>query len=145
MNIYSIPTLVNCISIFLFASFVLYQGRRYFANRVFFLAMLNVGIMEFGNFMILNAQSSVETLFWSRISLVGCCFIPANWALFSVVFARNNYERISKGLKIIISSFYIFGFLFLIFIRSNLFIYLPLPSSFFEKKPYPRFYSLDTS
>ncbi|MEW6382105.1 MAG: XrtA/PEP-CTERM system histidine kinase PrsK [bacterium] len=119
---------MNCISIPLFASLVLYQGRRHFANKVFFLAMLSVGVMEFGNFMVLNSQCATGILYWSRISLVGCCLIPANWSLFSTVFARSSYEIIPKRSIIIISFVYIFSFCFLFFIPSDLFIYLPSTS-----------------
>jgi putative PEP-CTERM system histidine kinase len=83
--------------------------------------------MEFGNFMVLNSSSPLKVLFWSRISLVGCCLIPANWSLFSLVFARSNYEKIAKRSKLILSTIYIFAFFFLIFIPSDLFIKLPSP------------------
>ncbi|MEW5803166.1 MAG: XrtA/PEP-CTERM system histidine kinase PrsK [bacterium] len=125
MNVYSLPTLANCISIPLFAFFVLYQGRSHFANKVFFLAMLSVGIMEFGNVMVLNSTSPMKMLYWGRISLAGCCLIPVSWSLFSMVFTRCNYETISKRSKVILSFISIFTFCFLILIPFDLFIYLP--------------------
>jgi putative PEP-CTERM system histidine kinase len=122
MNPYSIPTLMSFIFALFLASFVLYQGYRQFANKAFALAIFSLSIMEFGNFMILQSLDLQNLLFWGRISLVGCCLIPANWSLFSVVFARSNYEKISKRFKLILVVIYVLSFLFLVLIPFDSFI-----------------------
>lgn len=127
MNPYSIPSLISFIFTFCIASFILYQGYRNIANKAFALAVWCVSIMEFGNFMTMNSLDTIKSLFWIRISLAGCCFIPANWSLFSMVFARSQYERISKKFKLILICMYILSMFFLIFVSSDLFINLPDP------------------
>ncbi|MGA1841286.1 MAG: XrtA/PEP-CTERM system histidine kinase PrsK [bacterium] len=121
MNPYSIPTLVSFIFALFLTSFVLYQGYRQFANRAFALAISSLGIMEFGNFMVLQSSDPQSLLFWGRISLVGCCLIPANWSLFSVVFARSH-ETISKKFKLLLLAIYILSFIFLVLIPFDSFI-----------------------
>jgi len=127
MNLYSIPTLISFICTLGLPFFVLYQGRHHLANKSFALSMTSVSIMEFGNLMVLNSIHPLQLLFWARISLIGCCLIPANWFLFSLVFAKSSYERIPKKFKLILLVIYILSFSFLIFIPSDLFITLPGP------------------
>jgi putative PEP-CTERM system histidine kinase len=122
MNLYSIPTLISFVFTLFLASFILYQGHRLFANKAFALAISSLSIMEFGNFMILQSLDPQKLLFWGRISLVGCCLIPANWSLFSVVFARSHYETILKRFKLFLLGIYILSFLFLILIPFDTFI-----------------------
>jgi len=129
MTLYSIPTLISFICNLGLLFFVLYQSRHRLANWAFALAMGSVGIMEFGNLMVLNSLYRFQLLFWARISLIGCCLIPANWSLFSLVFAKNNYEIIAKKFKLILVLIYILSFSFLIFIPFDLFITLPGPQS----------------
>lgn len=126
MNLYSIPTLLSFLYTLGLASLVFLQGRRHLVNKVFALAIFSVSIMEFGNFMALNSSHSFELLFWARISLVGCCFVPANWSLFSLVFG-GDFKKITRNYKLILLIIYIFAFSFLIFTPYDLFITLPHP------------------
>ncbi|MGA1865292.1 MAG: XrtA/PEP-CTERM system histidine kinase PrsK [bacterium] len=121
MNPYSIPTLISFLFTLFLASFVLYQGYRQLANKAFALAISSLSVMEFGNFMILQSLSTQRLLFWGRISLIGCCLIPANWSLFSVFFARSH-EAISKRFKLLLIIIYFSSFLFLILIPFDSFI-----------------------
>jgi len=125
MNLYSIPTLISFICTLGLLFFVLSQGRHQRTNKAFALAMGSINIMEFGNLMALNSIHPSQLLFWARISLIGCCLIPANWSLFSLVFAKSSYEIIAKKSKLILLVIYILSFSFLIFIPSDLFITLP--------------------
>jgi len=127
MNLYSIPTLFSFIFTLGLAFFILYQGHNHLANNAFGLAVASISIMEFGNVMALNSSHPLQLLFWERISLIGCCLIPANWSLFSLVFAKSSYEIIAKKFKLILLVIYIVSFSFLILIPSNLFITLPTP------------------
>lgn len=129
MNPYSIPTLINLVFTLGLAFFVFYQGHQYLVNKVLALAVLSISIMEFGNFMVLNSSPSFRLLFWARISLVGCCFVPANWSLFSLIFARSNYEHLAKKSKLILLIIYIFAFSFAVFTPSDLFITSLFPES----------------
>ncbi len=93
--------------------------------------MFSVGLMEFGNFMLLNAANPAHFLFWGKVSLTGCCFIPANWSLFSLIFGRNNEEEQKewkRKWKIFILCIYIISFIFFLFVPTNLFIFLPSQS-----------------
>ena len=128
MNLYSIPTLINLIFTLGLAFLVLYQGLSHLANKAFALAICSVSIMEFGNLMALNSLYPLQLLFWARISLIGCCLIPANWSLFSVVFAKSDYAIIAKKFKLILLIIYLLSFSFLIFIPSD--FYHPLPGLF---------------
>ncbi len=132
MSLHSIPTLINIIFTLGLALFVLYKGHRRLGNKAFTLAMGSVGIMEFGNFMILNASNPLELLFWGRVSLIGCCLIPAHWALFILTFGRSPDERITKKYKLILLSIYALSFSSLIFIPSDSFITIP-PSHFLRQ------------
>ncbi len=125
MNLNSVFTLISFTSTLFLAFFVFYQGHRHLANKVFTLAMLSVSVMEFSNFMLLNSPYPQRLLFWARFSLIGCCLISANWSLFSIIFARTHYERISRRFKLILLAVYIFSVSFLFFIPSDKFITIP--------------------
>ncbi|MEW6378708.1 MAG: XrtA/PEP-CTERM system histidine kinase PrsK [bacterium] len=116
---------MSCLFTFGLALFVLHQGHDRLQNKAFALAATSVSIMEFGNFMALNSSHPGGLLFWARISLVGCCLIPPNWSLFSLVFAKASYETIPKKHKFFLAAVYIVAFCFLIFVPSNRFISLP--------------------
>jgi len=115
---------MSCLCTFGLALFVLNQGRHRLPNKAFALAMASVSIMEFGNLMALNSSHPDKFLFWGRVSLVGCCLIPANWSLFSLVFAKATYETIEKKYKLTLLAIYALSFCFLLFIPSDLFITL---------------------
>ena len=115
---------MSCLCTFGLALFVLNQGRHRLPNKAFALAMASVSIMEFGTLMVLNSSYPYQVLFWGRVGLVGCCLVPANWSLFSLVFGKASYEKIEKKYKRILLAIYALAFCFLIFIPSDLFITL---------------------
>jgi len=93
-------------------------------NRVFAVGTLSVLVIEIGIFMIFLSHSRAETLFWGRFSLIGLCFLPANWTLFSLIFARENYQDLVRKWRGGVPVLYILGIAFLFFIPSNRFINL---------------------
>lgn len=129
MKLCSVLALVNFGGSIGIGFLILYQNPRLLSNRIFSLAIFNIGILEFSNFMLLNSSNPSSLLFWGRISLLGCSFIPPNWYFFSLIFAKTNYSELFKrgvrAWKIIIAIIYLLSICFLFFIPYDSFIALP--------------------
>ncbi len=122
MNIISIPSLISILFCIGLGIFVFSRNPRHIANISFFLGLISLAVVEFGNFMILYSTDPLRLMFWSRVSLAGEAFIPGNWIIFSLVFARTNYKELMYKWKMAGIAAYIIPLSFLAFIGSDLFV-----------------------
>ena len=73
--------------------FVLTRNPRHPANIGFALGTFALFFMETGNTLFLLSDDRPWLLFWKRISLAGEIVLPPAWLLFSLTFARANYQE----------------------------------------------------
>lgn len=107
--LYAIPSALCTLFMLALASFVLTRNIHSFINQSFAAGLCAVAIMEFGYFMLLTTRSFV----WTRIALVGICILPGSLAVFSLTFARKNYQDFLKQWKLVLGAIIIFSLWFL--------------------------------
>ena len=78
--------------------FVLTRNVRSFINRSFAAAIWAMALTEFGHAMLLLTRSMV----WTQVSLFGMCLLPGLLAIFSLTFARQNYQDSLRHWKFIL-------------------------------------------
>ena len=141
MNFISIiPLLALMVSTSL-GGLIFLRNIKHTVNRAFALGTLSLLIIEGGILMIFLSHSATRVLFWGKVALVGLCFLPANWTLFSLVFARENYQELLKRWKGYVFVLYILGVIALFFIPGGWFIRLvDYPSRTFAFGPAGRYF-----
>ena len=88
-----IPLINSLFCVFL-GFFVLAQKPRNLINRVFCLGMATLSLVEFGHFQILTSFGGKEIIFWAKFSfLLEIANVPI-WLVFSLVFARSDFQKI---------------------------------------------------
>ena len=100
--------------------FVLTRNARSFINRSFAAALWAMALIEFGHAMLLLTRSMV----WTQVSLFGMCLLPGLLAIFSLTFARQNYQDSLRHWKFILG---------LIGLLSVWFLYAGLSGTFLLK------------
>ncbi len=122
MNIIAIPSFISVLFCIGLGIFVFSGNPRHIANISFSLGVISLAVAEFGNFMILSSNDPLGLMFWKRVSFAGEAFIPGNWIIFSLVFARTNYKELLYKWKTAGIAAYIIPLSFLAFIESDLFV-----------------------
>lgn len=92
---YVIPSALSVVCMLALASFVLTRNVRSVMNRSFAAGFFALALVEFSHFMLLATRGFV----WTRVSLAGMCLLPGIMAVFSLVFARKNYQESLKQWK----------------------------------------------
>jgi putative PEP-CTERM system histidine kinase len=95
---YVIPSALSVVCMLVLASFVLTRNIRSVMNRSFAAGFFVLAVVEFSHFMLLTTTSFV----WIRVSLVGMCLLPGTMAVFSLVFARKNYQESLKQWRFVL-------------------------------------------
>jgi hypothetical protein len=87
------------------AAFVFSRDTRVFAHRAFAVGMIALGLEAV--FLGLSAQAAVpdEVIRWQRLRLVATAFLPGTWLLFSLSFARANYQESVRRWRWVVLSF----------------------------------------
>ena len=88
-----LPTLASFLVCLGLAALVLVKNRSHPTNWAFAFGMFSFAVMECGNAMTMFSDSIHARLIWQRVSLSGDILIPGSWVLFSLVFARANYDE----------------------------------------------------
>lgn len=110
MNFYAVSALINLLTSFLLAIFVLYKNVRGRVNIAFALFAGSASIWSFGYFMWQISNQASTALFWSRMLMAGAIFIPVTYFHFvlAVIGLLNKKKRNFLTLS------YVLFFLFLL-------------------------------
>lgn len=122
-----LPVLAALLSLGL-GIFVFSRNPRHPANISFGLGMLSLALMEGGDVLFVLSDNLTSSMIGKRISLAGEAFLPSTWFLFSLAFARANYEQIIARWKPMLAVLYLGSLFFTFWLKSPLFISLQYPS-----------------
>jgi len=103
---------------------VWFKGPKGVMGRSFLWGSVSVFWIESCAALIFFSSQPRETLLFSRLSLLGLCFLPGNWTLFSLSFARRDYGQYLKRWGWYIVLLYLAGCFFLTFSFSERFLAL---------------------
>ena len=95
---YAMPSLVSWLFLSGLGVFVLTRNPRHLMNQSFALAWFGYALLELSLLLVLLTKS----VFWARVAFLGGCLIPTSLAIFSVTFARQNYQASLKQWKFVI-------------------------------------------
>lgn len=134
MNFYAFSALVNLLTSFLLASFVLYKNVRSRLNIAFAIFAGCAFVWSFGYFFWQISENADTALFWSRILMAGAIFLPVTYYhLVLEVVQFTNKKR-----KFLRASYFLF-LLFLIIDLTPYFINRVEKVSSFDFWPLPGF------
>ncbi len=98
LPVYVIPSAASALGMFALGIFVLTRNARSLINRSLALGLWAVALMEFSHALLLLTRSMV----WTRVSLAGMCLTPELLAVFSLTFARKNYQDSLRHWKFVL-------------------------------------------
>lgn len=96
MDYSSLPkffALVSLIFILSLGILVWSKNRKSRVNRLFLIITLIFGLWEFCTYMMFNAASDSQVIFWDRILYLGVVFLPGLQYQFSLFFTKENAKR----------------------------------------------------
>jgi putative PEP-CTERM system histidine kinase len=98
MPVYAIPILLSWAFLLGLAVFVITRNPRSIINWSFTVGLVGMALLEFSHFMLLLTKSFI----WAKMSLVSHCVLPGSLLIFSVTFARSNYQESLKRWRVVI-------------------------------------------
>lgn len=134
MNIYSLLSMLAGLVAGGVGLLIWRKGPKGVIGRSFLLGSLSIFWVEMNSALLSSSSQPREMLLFSRLSLLGLCFLPGNWTLFSFSFARKEYGQYLRRWVWYIILLYLAGFFFLAFSSSERFlslVYTPGESLFF--------------
>lgn len=102
MTFSALISLIGSVSSLGLAVFVFLRDRHSLVNRIFAIGMVTFAIEAAITATSLQAILPSEIMYWQRARLVAAAFLPGVWLLFSLTFARVNYEVFLKRYRWVI-------------------------------------------
>jgi len=130
MNLYSITSLLTCITSLFVGIFVYLRNKKGSINTAWALMSLSVGFWSFFTFLLFTSSNPIDGIVWSRALHIGSIFIPITF--FNFVLALLDLKKQRKS---ILQFGYFISFLLLILNFTSLFVksvsYKPLVRCFY--------------
>ncbi len=124
MNLYSLCSLLAGLVALGVGLLVWLKGPKGALGRSFLLGSLSVFWIELSSALLSSSAQPREMLLFSRLSLLGLCFLPGSWTLFSFSFARKDYGQYLRRWGWYLVLLYLAGGFFLTFSLSERFLSL---------------------
>lgn len=117
---YSLLPLASSILVLTLGFFVWLKRPKEWLHLLFLLFCFTISIWLFGTFMLFNAQTAFEQVYWDRFIYIGVAFIPIFLYHFGVIYCRLDARRGLQHQVLFIG--YLLAFAFLILSRTDYFV-----------------------
>jgi len=107
MNPFAISALLTGLTSLFLGIFVLFKSRGSKINKIWSVFCFSVAIWGFGSLKVALTLDAVQALFWWKVTYIGIIFIP-------IFYHHFVHEFLKIKSKILLYSFYIYGFFYVI-------------------------------
>jgi putative PEP-CTERM system histidine kinase len=111
------------------AAYVFFRERQSFAHRIFALGMVALALEALFTGISLLDMLPDELARWQHVRLTVTAFIPGLWLIFSLTYARVNYETFLRKYRWVILATFIIPFILHVFFWKAFLTAVPVPGS----------------